>query len=138
MELKTFEACSNTMEKIQVWVENQAILNAVKVLEMNQRKELDALLFAEPTQGTNKYELNAGWTIQAVHGTEVKLDTTAYKLMESELADDIKDMCISWEPKLDLRTYKKIDPAKRELLDEAITTKPKSVSMKLVPPKADK
>ncbi len=138
MELKTFEACSNTMEKIQVWAENQAILNAVKVLEMNQRKELDALLFAEPKQGTNKYELNAGWTIQAVHGTDVKLDATAYKLMESELADDIKDMCISWEPKLDLRTYKKIDPTKRELLDEAITTKPKSVSMKLVPPKADK
>lgn len=138
MELKRFEPTDNLNTRIQKWSENSALLSDLKKIEMEQRKLLDAELFAEPKQGTNKHELGAGWIIQSVHGTDTKLDEAAYKLIESELPDGVKDICVNWKPSLDVKVYKKLSPEQRELLDEAVTTKPKSVSMKLVPPKADK
>lgn len=135
MELHEFLETDDLNTKIWKWSENQKALAEFKATEMEQRKLLDAELFAKPKNGVNKHELLHGWTLQSTHGTDTKLDEAAYKLIESELDDSIKDACVNWKPSLDVRAYKKIPEDKRALLDEAVTTKPKTPSMKLVPPK---
>lgn len=122
-------------QKLQSWAANKALLDELKKVEMEQRKSMDALFFPDACNGTNKVELGNGYELHSTHGVITSLDSSAYKLLEPEIDQSIKDMCISWEPKLDGRAYKKIPEEKRELLDEAITTKPKAVTLKIVPPK---
>lgn len=138
MELHVFLETDDLNTKIWKWSENQKAVAEFKTVEMEQRKLLDAELFANPKNGKNKHELPQGWSIESTHGTETKLDEAAYKLIESDLDDSIKDVCVNWKPSLDVRAYKKIPEKKRALLDEAVTTKPKAPSMKLVPPKEAK
>lgn len=136
--IKYFNDEMTNDERIQAWDVNRKLLEEVKKVEMEQRKHLSALLFPAPKSGTNKFELGYGWTLQLVAGEETKLDSSIYKLIQADLPDSVKDKCITWEPKMDVRSYKKLTEVERERLDDAIVTKPKSPVLKLVPPKEPK
>ena len=66
--------------KLQEW--NEALVAATeakKAIEKEQalRKEIMALFFPAPEEGTNKVDLGAGWTLKATHKIDRKIDEAA-------------------------------------------------------------
>lgn len=124
-----------TDQMIHAWSLNQALLKELKVVEMEQRKAITEKMFPEPKNGTNKHDLGAGYTLKYVCGTETKLDPAAFELMRAELPEHVVDKAVKFTPSLVAKGYKDLSLEDRELLDEALVTKPKAPTLEIVAPK---
>lgn len=128
-------------DKILAWAKNAELLKAVKNVEMAQRKEIFGDIFPDPKTGTNTLDLGAGYKLKAVHGYETKLEATTFALLQPEiekLGDAAKAElaeAVKFTPALVAKGYKAMSEEVKELFDECLVTKPKSVSMELVVPK---
>ena len=135
---------TDRVAKLQEW--HQAVLaaqEAKKVVEAEQalRKEVMALFFPEPVEGTNKFELEAGWSLKATHKIERKVDESALPAVLQQLREMgiNPDPLIRTKPDLDTKAYKslaQINPDAAHVFEQALTIKPGSPTVELVPPKA--
>lgn len=135
---------TDRVAKLQEW--HQAVLaaqEAKKVVEAEQalRKEVMALFFPEPVEGTNKFELEAGWSLKATHKIERKVDEAALPAVLHQLREMgvNPDPLIRTKPDLDPKAYKslvQINPDAAHVFEQALTIKPGSPTVELVPPKA--
>lgn len=135
---------TDRVAKLQEW--HQAVLaaqEAKKLVEAEQalRKEVMALFFPEPVEGTNKFELEAGWSLKATHKIERKVDEAALPAVLQQLREMgvNPDTLIRTKPDLDTKAYKslvQINPDAAHVFEQALTIKPGSPTVELVPPKA--
>lgn len=135
---------TDRVAKLQEW--HQAVLaaqEAKKVVEAEQalRKEVMALFFPEPVEGTNKFDLEAGWSLKATHKIERKVDEAALPAVLQQLREMgvNPDPLIRTKPDLDTKAYKslvQINPDAAHVFEQALTIKPGSPTVELVPPKA--
>lgn len=135
---------TDRVAKLQEWY--QAVLaaqEAKKVVEAEQslRKEVMALFFPEPVEGTNKFDLEAGWSLKATHKIERKVDEAALPAVLQQLREMgvNPDTLIRTKPDLDTKAYKslvQINPDAAHVFEQALTIKPGSPTVELVPPKA--
>lgn len=135
---------TDRVAKLQEW--HQAVLaaqEAKKVVEAEQalRKEVMALFFPEPVEGTNKFELEAGWSLKATHKIERKVDEAALPAVLQQLREMgvNPDPLIRTKHDLDTKAYKslaQINPDAAHVFEQALTIKPGSPTVELVPPKA--
>lgn len=135
---------TDRVAKLQEW--HQAVLaaqEAKKLVEAEQalRKEVMALFFPEPVEGTNKFDLEAGWSLKATHKIERKVDEAALPAVLQQLREMgvNPDTLIRTKPDLDTKAYKslvQINPDAAHVFEQALTIKPGSPTVELVPPKA--
>lgn len=135
---------TDRVAKLQEW--HQAVLaaqEAKKVVEAEQalRKEVMALFFPEPVEGTNKFELEAGWSLKATHKIERKVDEAALPAVLQQLREMgvNPDPLIRTKPDLDTRAYRSLvqsNPDAAHVFEQALTIKPGSPTVELIPPKA--
>ena len=135
---------TDRVAKLQEW--HQAVLaaqEAKKVVEAEQalRKEVMALFFPEPVEGTNKFELEAGWSLKATHKIERKVDEAALPAVLQQLREMgvNPDPLIRTKPDLDTKAYRslvQINPDAAHVFEQALTIKPGSPTVELIPPKA--
>lgn len=135
---------NSLLTKISKWNAIQAQLATVKAQEAALRSELFAALFDNGKfplkEGANKLDLPDGWSIQATH----KLN---YSIDEAVISDTLEQMrekgfsdrgLVKYKPSLSVAEYRKIDDEMKGIFSAALTIKPGSPSMKLVPPKEGK
>ncbi len=135
---------TDRVAKLQEW--HQAVLaaqEAKKLVEAEQalRKEVMVLFFPEPVEGTNKFDLEAGWSLKATHKIERKVDEAALPAVLQQLREMgvNPDPLIRTKPDLDTKAYKslvQINPDAAHVFEQALTIKPGSPTVELVPPKA--
>lgn len=139
--MSNFTPGATQAQKIMEWRQSAETLKRIKDLEMAQRKELFGEMFPEPKKGTNTHELGHGYKLKAVYAFEDKLDPTSYDLIAPELrnlSDEDQaavQEAIKWTPSLVAKGYKALSEAARDVLNEAVVTKPKTVTLTLVEPK---
>jgi len=130
--------------KLQEW--NEAIVAATeakKAIEKEQalRKEIMALFFPAPEEGTNKVDLGSGWTLKATHKIDRKIDEAALPAVFQQLREMgvNPDPLVRSVPALETKAYKslaQINPDASRVFDQALTIKPGSPTLELIPPKA--
>lgn len=135
---------TDRVAKLQEW--HQAVLaaqEAKKVVEAEKalRKEVMALFFPEPVEGTSKFELEAGWSLKATHKIERKVDEASLQAVLQQLREMgvNPDPLIRTKPDLDTKAYKslvQVNPDAAHVFEQALTIKPGSPTVELVPPKA--
>lgn len=130
--------------KLQEW--NEALVAATeakKAIEKEQalRKEIMALFFPTPEEGTNKVDLGSGWTLKATHKIDRKIDEAALPAVFQQLREMgvNPDPLVHAVPSLATKAYKslaQINPDASRVFDQALTIKPGSPTLELIPPKA--
>ena len=123
----------------------EAAQAAKPVLEAEQklRKEVFSAMFPDPKEGTNTIELEAGWKLKGVYKLERKLDVAALDAVKKQLRDmNVNpDALIEMHPSLVTPAYKALWLTHAEagvVFDQALTIKPASPTLELIPPKAPK
>lgn len=122
-------------QKIMEWNKTQTEMKRLTTLERLMRDEVVATVFPDAKKGTNNFELGAGWKLKAVTGVETKLDANMFAMISSKLKPETIESCIKYTPDLIAAGYKALSQEELDILNEAITTKPKAVQLTLVPPK---
>lgn len=131
-------------DKLAQWVEMvERIKVEVKPLverERRLRQELFGELFPSPLEGTNYVGLANGWRLKGVYKLDRKLDEAALPAVRDTLAtmDVNADTLVDWKPSLKTTAYKNLPDEARKVFDEALTMRPASPVMELVPPKESK
>lgn len=127
--------------KLTEWQAAKAEADKVKpIIEREQalRKEVFGSFFPAPTEGTNKFDLPEGWTLKGTYKIDRKVDEQAVPAVTEALRGMgvNVDLLIGYEPKLKTATYKELTAEQRAIFDQALTIKPGSPTLELVPPKA--
>lgn len=127
--------------KLTEWQNTKAEADKVKpIIEKEQalRKEVFGLFFPAPTEGTNKFDLPEGWTLKGTYKIDRKVDEQAVPAITEALRGMgvNVDLLVAYEPKLKTATYKELTAEQRVVFDQALTIKPGSPTLELVPPKA--
>lgn len=135
MEIPKFTDNMTQAQRIVMWNENAQMLKELKKVEMEQRKAICAMMFADPKIGTNTVDLGAGYKLKFVNGLETKLVPEAFNLIRAELPEHIVDNAVKFTPSLVAKGYKDLSDADKEKLDECLESKPKSPTLTLVEPK---
>jgi len=130
-------------QKLNEWTAALAAANVAKLAvarEQELRKEVMALFFPAPEEGVNNLPLEAGWTLKATHKLERKLDEAALPAVLKQLREMgvNPDTLIRTKPELETKAYKslaQINPAAVRVFEQALTIKPGSPVVELIPPK---
>jgi len=133
--MTVFAEGSTNDQKIMEWNRTQAEMKRLQSLERLMRDEVVATVFPDAKNGTNNFELGAGWKLKAVTGMENKLDVNMFQVISARLKPETIESCIKYTPDLVAAGYKALPDEEKAILNEAITTKPKAVQLTLVPPK---
>ena len=136
-ETKTF------LDLLQEWdgLKNQMLAFKPTVdREMEVRKRLFELAFPAPKEGVNSINLNGGWKFKGTYKLDRKIDEAALKPALDQLREQgiNPDPLIKWKPELVTGDYKALSPANKAILDQALTIKPASPTVELIPPKENK
>lgn len=132
--------------KLQEWSNaRQAALDVKPIIEreMELRKEVMALFFPTPTEGVNSCELFQGWVLKGTHGLDRQVDEAALPAVKEKLRElqVNPDPLIVSKPSLDTKAYRVLvqtNPQAAKVFEEALTVKPKSPTLQLIPPKESK
>lgn len=116
-----------------------AVPAAAQVIAREQelRKKVIATVFPEPAEGVNKFDLANGWVLKATCPVTRTVDDAAFDLLRPKLAElgVIADILVKTKLSLETKAYRNLSDATRALVDEALTIKPGSYTLELVPPK---
>ncbi len=106
--------------------------------EQDLRKKVIATVFPAPSEGVNKFDLANGWALKATCPVTRTVDDAAFDLLRPKLAElgVIADTLVKTKLSLETKAYRNLSDATRALVDEALTIKPGSYTLELVPPKA--
>ena len=117
-----------------------AVPAAAQIIAREQalRKKVIANVFPAPSEGVNKLDLANGWALKATCPVTRTVDEAAFDLLRPKLAElgVIADTLVKTKLSLETKSYKSLSDATRALVDEALTIKPGSYTLELVPPKA--
>lgn len=136
-------------DKIQKWNKLTEKLAQVKAEEMELRKELlkDCFDYSEDDrEGTTNFELGNGYKLKAGFKLSRKLENKnneVHDLLEEFLSVGpegklLSERIVKWKPELSKTEYDKLPEAYRTLVDDILTSKPSTPSLKFVVPKGKK
>ena len=122
------------------WEKAKAAVPAAALVisrEQDLRKKVIATAFPEPAEGVNKFDLANGWALKATCPVTRTVDDAAFDLLRPKLAElgVIADTLVKTKLSLETKAYRNLSDATRALVDEALTIKPGSYTLELVPPK---
>lgn len=127
----------NKMKLLKEWLDVSSNLSELKKKETELRREVHSTFFEKPLkEGTQNVELKKGYKLKAV----TKLNRSLSKDLEqinsvmSELDERYKDVII-YQPKLNIREFRKMDDDSTKIFSEILTEKPGTVDISLVVPK---
>lgn len=111
--------------------------------EQALRKEVIASLFPTPKEGTNHLELAQGWKLTLGYKVDRKIDEAALPAIRLALSDMgiSADTLVKMVPALELKAYKglrEVNEDAAKVFEQALTIKPGSHTLELVPPKEPK
>ncbi len=130
-----------TLEKLAQWsVLKQRIADECAPLvaqEMTLRKEVFALLFPSPKEGANTAEIENGWQAKGIYKLDRKIDAAALPAVLDQLRkrDVVADALVKYTPEVATKDYKALSEDNRKIFEQAMTIKPASPILELVPPK---
>ena len=123
----------------------QAAAEAKLTIEYEQgiRKELAAMFFPTPDEGTNTYALAQGWNLKLTHKIDRKIDEAALEAVKVQLREiNVNpDALINMKPSLDTKAYKglkQVNPDAAKMFEFALIIKDASPTIELVAPKQKK
>ena len=131
-------------ELIQQWEAVKRQVVETRKLESQLRDEVIRRSFGDLTEneGTLTRELGNGWSLKctAKQSYTIKkdvIDSALHQLVNSG-ADGrfIAERLVTFEPKLSLSEYRKLDDRSRLIIDSALVIKPAAATLSLVEPKA--
>ena len=122
------------------WEKAKAAVPAAALVisrEQDLRKKVISAVFPEPAEGVNKFDLANGWALKATCPVTRTVDDAAFDLLRPKLAElgVIADTLVKTKLSLETKAYRSLSDATRALVDEALTIKPGSYTLELVPPK---
>jgi hypothetical protein len=132
------------LAKLKDW--NDAV-NAVDTVakpiiakEMALRKELFAMAFPSPKEGTNNLDLPNGWKAKGTYKLERKIDESALPAIMDALrkVDVVAESLVRINHDLDTAAYKALSDANQAIFNQCLTIKPASPSFELITPKEPK
>jgi hypothetical protein len=127
--------------------EDQALINEWYQADGQQRhwqekeRELRAKVVAafgkkgDDATGTTNIELPAGWNLKIVQNLDYKLNDEKLDAALAQFDPVLAEALIGWKPSLATSVYKKLAPEQQALLNDCLTIKPSSPSVKLEAPK---
>ena len=114
-----------------------------KALELQWRAKLVEDCFpTHEDEGTENLDLGEGWKLQAIF-------KQGYKVDEATIKDDVQEVCnlglvyseaikdlIKWKPELSTTIYKTLSDEIKDIINNSLTIKPGTPTLKLIAPKA--
>jgi hypothetical protein len=108
--------------------------------EMDVRKLIIASVFANQIEGTHYTPLESGYSLKGVLKLDRQIDEAALpaviEILQKEKVNT--DALIKHEPSLVVKFYKEMQKDYRDIMDQALITKPAAPTLEIVPPKAKK
>ena len=120
--------------KVWAWHKLAKLLAKYKKDESKARKFIEKALFSEAKVGTNTLELPEDWELKCVRKENVTVDEAALPAALAELGKGVEDRLIKWKPSLVAAEYKKLSDEEKEIIDQALVTKPGAPTMTLIAP----
>lgn len=126
--------------ELQAWEKLSEELALMTAREKEMRQRIFDACFVNPKEGTNKFDLHAGYQLSAQYKLNRTIDKAALPVVEEMLKEhqlDINDY-VRFKPELETKAYKALSSDKQKILDLAITAKPGLPSLEIVLPKRGK
>ena len=133
-------------KKLAEWEQALSAVAQVKPIiekERQLRKEIGELFFPEPKEGTNTFDLEQGWKLKYVHKLDRKIDEAALPAVKEQLRtlgvnpDSLTNTVVT----LDTKAYRglvSLNPEAAKFFESALTIKPASPILELLPPSTTK
>ena len=130
-------------EKIQRLIEWDAAkkaLVAAKAAEAEARREVAALFFPEPVEGTNVAPLGNGWEVVLKVRYNVAVDEELFDelLKKARLKPEIAETLDDWQWNLKRSAFEALPDAKKDILAPAVTYTPGMPSLEIREAKDEK
>lgn len=140
MDLNVNNIAAVTQEEFNEWYALQNQMREIKEREMELRKKIFAFYFQGAVEGTNKLEMQDGYTLTGKRVINRSVDKGSLVSLTPELqAAGIKvDDLVEWKPSLKISAYRKLSEAQTQLFDQVLVVKDGSPSLEIVAPKGDK
>jgi len=144
--METNEEVSESIKlaKLAEWhkaVQDVLATKPIVAREMELRKEVMAMYFPNPVEGTNSAPLASDWVLKGTHKLERKIDDAALPAVRQQLREQFQinpDNLFCTKYELETAQYKALKTINAEaftLLETALIIKPASPTLELVPPK---
>lgn len=117
---------------IDEWVSVVAKLKIIQDTEKKLRTKLVDLFFDTTKEGVQSHKVNDEHILKATIKFNRSIDKASLKQVLSELPDGMENKLIDYKPSLQLRNYKNLIDAHKEIFNECLITKPSSPSLSLV------
>jgi hypothetical protein len=129
------------MKLLEEWRLAKAAADEAKPIvtkEQALRKQVFAAFYPVPKEGTNTLDLADGWKLKGVYKLDRKIDDAALPAVTEQLRGMgvNADTLVAWKPELKTATYRELTAEQRAVFDQALTVKPGSPTVELMPPKA--
>ena len=123
---------------LKKWSDMAEELKQLKAKEAALRLKLFKSVFVEPKEGTNKFNLAAGYILKATLPINRKVDIVAFEAMKDQLiAAHIKaDKLVTFKPELSVSQYRALDEEELKLVDQFLIISEGSPQMEIVLPKS--
>lgn len=130
---------------LKSWDDAKNALAIAKESEMNLRQLVTTSFFPNPTLGTQRVELPAGWALKYVHKINYSFDSkdalhealTAIEATDNE-GPFIAERLVKWTADLAVSEYKTLDVKYRRIIDRVLTSKPAAPSLEIEEPREKK
>lgn len=144
---------------VAAWLEAKEKATTAVERERGLREQVCTMLFPNPVEGTNTYDLGMGYKVKMTHGYTYDLCKEVGKRITHEEyvsrvetvlseiedlgngADSLASKLVKWKPELSVTEYKKLnvqfptEAAIKKILDAVIVTKPSSPQVSFEEPK---
>ena len=120
------------------WAEVAESLKNLKKKELEMRNKLVDHFFPKPVEGTNTFDLGNAWKLKDKHKINRSCDEASFDSVFEKLPEGFKDSLIKFKPSVNLKEYRRLSDAHRNIFDECLIIKPGTPELALVPPKEKK
>lgn len=137
MSLNSKPFVTVTQEEFNEWYTLKQQMETIKEREAELRKKIFAAYFTEAHEGTNKLELQGGYTLNGKRVISRTIDKGAMVSLTPELqAAGIRlDDIVEWKPSLKLSMYRKLTEEQTKLFDQILVIKDGMPGLEIVAPK---
>lgn len=137
MSLNSKPLVTVTQEEFNEWYDLKLKLESLKERESELRKKIFSAYFTEAHEGTNKLELQGGYTLNGKRVINRTIDKGAMVSLTPELqAAGIRlDDIVEWKPSLKLSVYRKLSEEQTKLFDQILVIKDGMPGLEIVAPK---
>lgn len=131
------------LQKLQEWADACADAETAKLViekEQKLRRELMAMYFMSPVEGTQYVNLPNGWKLKLVHKIDRKVDEKTIGAISDELrmAGFDPNLVFKWKPELSVTGFKALAVEGQKIAAQAFTEKPANTpTIELVEPKEE-